>query len=131
MDDLLKQVAEINNRLDALQKERVELEASALAHEQQARADRLRMSENKKESQQLQAILHNTQVQSRVASAEAAANKAKAEAEELARRAAADAQQAKEDAKQAKEAQDAMLAKLKAQSEELEALIAKANAPSN
>lgn len=122
MDDVIKNIEAINNRITELQKERAEREFSANTHEQQAREDRLRMMEAKKEIQDLFTLLHNAKVQQRVATAEQAAMQAKAEAE-------ATAAQAKADAAQAKSEQDAVLEKLKKQAAEYEQLIAKAQTP--
>ena len=76
-----QKITAISARIVEAQKERADREASANAHESQARADRLAMTELKKEIGELTTVLQHSQVQKNVMDAQAAANKAKAEAE--------------------------------------------------
>lgn len=105
-----QKITAIGNRIIEAQKQRADLEASALAHEEQARTDRRGMTELKKEIGELTTVLQHSQVAKTVNDAQAAALKAKADAE------AAAAQQQE------------TLAKVQQQSKELDELIAKAKA---
>lgn len=81
MADVVTRAAEAATRIAELQKERAERLASADAHEQEARKDRLRAGECKKEIAEWTAALLAHQTQSAVASAQQAAEKARVEAE--------------------------------------------------
>ena len=119
MDALLQKINEASAALADKRKQISELEATANAHEAASRECRLKRTELKLECEALQTLLHNSEVQQRVVSAEQAAMTAKSQAEAV-------AAQAKVDAEAAKAEQDAMLAKLKEQQSQLEALLAKA-----
>ena len=81
MSGLQAKIDEATTRLLTIQKERGDREASANAHEAQAREDRRAMTALKKEAAELDALLRHSQVQKTVEDAAAAAFKAKNEAE--------------------------------------------------
>jgi hypothetical protein len=90
MSDLLAKIDQATSRLAALQQSRRDREASALAHEEQARVDRRGMTADKLEIEALSAVLHNSRIaksvddaQAAACAAQAAAEKALAEAESL------------------------------------------------
>ena len=101
MSDLQAKIDEATTRLVAIQKERADAEASANAHEAQAREDRRKMTALKKEAAELEAVLRHSQVQKSVEDAAAATFRAKTEA-------------------------DATLARLAEKEKELDALLARA-----
>ncbi len=115
MSDIQKQITEATERIVALQQERSDAEKSANAHEEQARADRRRMSDIKNEIAQLQQVLGHNRVVSATEEAAKAAQASKVAADQS--RSEADAILA-----QAKEREE----KLTTQEKRLEALIAKA-----
>lgn len=83
-----KQIADATVRLAELQAEKASREASANAHEAAARADRLAMSDAKKEMEALNVVLRNTQIQSAQHTAVQATLQAQAASETAAKEAA-------------------------------------------
>lgn len=69
MSDVVQRAAEAGAKIAELQKKRADLEASALAHEDQARADRRAMTETKREIAEWTAALTSLNVQRAVESA--------------------------------------------------------------
>jgi hypothetical protein len=82
MSELQMKIDAATTRLLAVQQERADREASANAHEAQAREDRRVMTALKKESGELDAVLRHSQVQKTVEDAAAATFKAQSSAEE-------------------------------------------------
>lgn len=80
-DDLIKKTTEAATKIADLQKERAERLASADAHEQEARKDRLRASQCKTEAAELTVVLQQYQVRHQVETAQEAASRAKTAAE--------------------------------------------------
>lgn len=109
--DLQVKINEATTRLLAAQKERADREASAQAHEQAAREDRLAMTALKKEVESLNAVIRHAGVQKATEDAAASA--------EVSAKAAAKAQA---DAEQT-------LARLAEKEKALDAAIAKAKEP--
>ncbi len=81
MSDFLNKIAESNDRIVELQKVRVEAEASALAHEQAAREDRMRQSAAKLEAADLQKVVGSARVLTAVELAAMTASQATKQAE--------------------------------------------------
>ena len=112
-----QKIAAIGARIVEAQRERSDLEASANAHEAQAREDRRAMTDLKKEIGELTTVLQHTQVQKKVLDAQAAATLAQI-----------DAEKARVDAEASAAAQRDLLADIEAKSQRLDELLAKAEA---
>lgn len=89
MSDVINRINEAAAQIEQLQKEITELEASALAHEAQARQDRLRRTEKKKEAAEWTTALRSLAVRKGVEDAQAAALAAQRSAEANEQRTAA------------------------------------------
>lgn len=76
MSDVVEKAAEAAAKILELQKARTDYEASANAHEEQARADRRAMADCKRQIAEWTAALNSLQVRRSVESAQAAAKKA-------------------------------------------------------
>lgn len=118
-NELAAKVDAATTRLLVVQKEYADAEASANAHEREARADRLRMTELKKEREELNTVLRHSKVQQSVDSAQAAAAQAQAKA-----------QAAQLDAEKIRIETGKVLDELRAKSAEMDKAIATANAKS-
>lgn len=105
--ELQKKIDEATTRLMACQQERAAREASALAHEKAAREDRLAMTNLKKETEELNAILRHAGVQKATEDAASAAQRAQASAEETLARLAVKEKQLDETLAKAKAAEEA------------------------
>lgn len=81
MSEQMNRIAEATQKLNELQKERADLEASALAHEAKAREDRRSMSRVKQDMEAISIVLRNAQVAARIETAEQAAEKARQQSE--------------------------------------------------
>lgn len=81
MPDIATRVAEAADKMTYLQNLRAQLEASANAHEAEARAERLRMTEIKGQIAEWATALNGLKVQQSVQSAEQAAKQAQVSAE--------------------------------------------------
>jgi hypothetical protein len=110
MSDVMKTIEVANARVVELQKIKADAEASALAHEEQARADRRMMQAAKKEIEQLSTVLKDSRTI-------AAADQARAAAE-----------QAKSDAEASKRAAEESLLRVTDKEKKLDELLAKAEA---
>ena len=115
--DLTAKIDAATSRLLVVQKEYADAEASANAHEQQARADRLRMTDLKRERGELDAALRHSQVQQSVLNSQ-----------QLAAQAQAKAEAAQRDAEKSREEQAKMLDELRAQKAEMDKAIEGARA---
>ncbi len=82
MTDLIQKIDAATTQLTLLQRERVECEAGAVAHEQAAREQRLRLSQIKQEMAQLQAVIGHAQVATSVQKAQQDAEAARAAAQQ-------------------------------------------------
>lgn len=108
MSEVLEQIKKLSDRLIAVEQEQRDLEASANTHEQQARADRSKRAELKKEAEGLRLQLAHAGVQKAANDTLAAAQSAKA-----------DAEKAREEAKADKQKQEAEFAEMKKRLDEL------------
>lgn len=115
-NDLSTTINAATNRILALQKEYADAEASANAHEQAARADRLRMAELKKERSELNTVLSNSQIQQKVLTSQQMAAQAQANAETAQR----EAEKSRDEANRARAEADKLLTELRAQKVEME-----------
>lgn len=86
MSEVVQRASEAAAKIGELQKERVELEAAANDHESQARTARARMFACKKEIAEWTTALNSLQVRQQVESAQQAATKAQAVAEDAAKK---------------------------------------------
>lgn len=111
MSEATDQIATLTARAADLQIERRTREASALAHEQAAREDRLAMSAAKKELEEINGLLRHEQVRN------------------LEKTALATAQKAQADAEQAKKSVEELLTRLTEKEKALDAKMAEAVAP--
>ncbi len=82
MSDLLSKIDATTTRIVELQAVRAELEKSANAHEEQARADRRRMTAIKEELAQLHAVVSHTKIAHGVEQIAAAAQQSAAKVAE-------------------------------------------------
>jgi len=119
--ELQAKINDATSRILFLTKERATREASALAHEQAAREDRLEMDDIKREIGELNTVLRHSQVAKNIGDAQHAARTAQGEAETAKK----EAESAKREAEKTRDESNALLESLRAKEKQLDELLAK------